>query len=120
MGLKDLLRGTPGRRFSALHRVRRRRNGALKALTIMAGGLLIVLGAVLVATPGPGLLAAIFGAGLIASESPAFARFLDCLELRLRARLGQESGGKDASDPASAPASPAPANCARSARRRSP
>ena len=115
MGMKDLLRGTPGRRFSALYRVRRRRNGVLKALTMTAGGLLILLGAVLVATPGPGLLAALLGAGLIAGESPAFARFLDCLELRVRAMLG-----KRASAPASAPASPAPVNCARSARRRSP
>ena len=120
MGPKDLLRGTPGRRFSALHRVRRRRNGARKVLTIAAGGLLILLGAVLVATPGPGLLAALLGAGLIATESLAFARFLDRLELRLRARLGRDRGGKEASAPASAPASPAPANCARSARRRCP
>lgn len=115
MKAKDLLRGTPGRRFSALHRVRRRRNRVRKMLTIAAGGLLMLLGAVLVATPGPGLLAALLGAGLIATESLAFARFLDCLEVRARALLGRRS-----SAPASAPASPAPANCARSARRRSP
>jgi UPF0716 family protein affecting phage T7 exclusion len=87
MKLKELLRGTPGRRFSALHRVRRRRNGARKALNVGAGGVLILLGGVLVATPGPGLVAALLGAGLIASESLAFARFLDSLELRVRALL---------------------------------
>ena len=84
MKLNELLRGTPGRRFSALHRVRRRRNGALKALNVGAGGVLIVLGGALVATPGPGLAAALLGAGLIASESLAFARFLDGVELRAR------------------------------------
>jgi hypothetical protein len=115
MDLKDLVRGTPGRRFSALHRVRRRRNGALKALTIVGGMLLIVLGILLVATPGPGLLAGLLGAGLIASESLFFARLLDCFELRLRALLRRKP-----SAPASGPASPAPANCERSARRRSP
>lgn len=87
MKLRELLRGTPGRRFSALHRVRRRRNGALKALNMGAGGVLILLGAVMVATPGPGLVAALLGAGLIASESLAFARFLDGVEVRVRALL---------------------------------
>jgi drug/metabolite transporter (DMT)-like permease len=115
VNLKALLHATPGRRFSALHRVRRRRHGALKALTIFAGALLIALGAILVATPGPGALAALLGAALIATESPSFARFLDRLELRLRALLG-----KSASGPASGPASPAPASCAPPARRRCP
>ncbi len=115
MDLKDLLRGTPGRRFSALHRLRRRRNGVLRMLTLLGGALLMVLGALMVATPGPGLLAGLLGAGLVASESPSFARFLDCLELRVRALLHRR-----ASVPASEPALPVPENCARSARRRSP
>jgi drug/metabolite transporter (DMT)-like permease len=115
MNLKSLFQATPGRRFSALHRVRRRRHRVLKALTIFAGALLIVLGVILVATPGPGTLAALLGAALIASESPSFARFLDRLELRLRALAGKRS-----SAPASGPASPAPASCAPPARRRCP
>ncbi len=86
MRLKDLLRGAPGRRFSALYRLRRqRRRRWLRLLGVTSGGLLMLIGILLVPTPGPGLLALLLGAGLIASESLAFARALDRLELRLRA-----------------------------------
>jgi hypothetical protein len=115
VNLKALLKATPGRRFSALHRARRRRRGFTKVATIAAGGLLIAVGAVLLATPGPGALAALLGAALIASESLGFARFLDRLELRVRALLG-----KRATDPANEPASPAPGNSEPPARRRCP
>jgi hypothetical protein len=89
MRVKQLLRGTPGRRFRALHRSRRRRHAALKALSIATGVFLILVGVVLLPTPGPGLLAAALGAGLIAGESLAFARALDRLELRLRSLLAR-------------------------------
>ena len=84
MSARGFLRGAPGRRFRALHRVRRGRHPVLKALTIGTGVLLMLVGVLLVATPGPGSLAVLFGAGLVASESLAFARALDRLELRLR------------------------------------
>lgn len=108
--MANLLRGTPGRRFRALHRVRRGRHPARKALAIAGGVLLMIVGLVLVATPGPGSLAILFGAGLVASESLAFARALDRLELAVRGAIGR----------ASAPASPEPASCERPARHRSP
>jgi O-antigen/teichoic acid export membrane protein len=79
------LRGAPGRRFRALHRVRRGRHPVLKSLTIGAGLLFMLLGVLLIPTPGPGALAVLFGAGLVASESLTFARALDRLELRVRA-----------------------------------
>ena len=89
MRLQDLLRGTPGRRFAVLHRARRRRNVARKAAAIAGGSALILLGLIMIATPGPGLLAGLLGAGLVASESPAFARALDRLELRVRGLIGK-------------------------------
>jgi hypothetical protein len=87
MRAAGLLRGAPGRRFRALHRVRRGRHPLLKAATISAGVLLMLLGVLLIATPGPGSLALLLGAGLVASESLAFARALDRLELRVRSLL---------------------------------
>lgn len=89
MGLNDLLRGSPGRRFSALYRLRRQRKPRwLRIAGVVGGGMLMLLGVLLVPTPGPGLLALLLGAGLIATESLAFARALDRLELRLRELLG--------------------------------
>ena len=89
VNVKSLVNGTPGRRFAVLHRARRRRNAVRKAAAIAGGSGLILLGLLLMATPGPGLLATLLGAGLVASESPAFARALDRLELRVRAMIGK-------------------------------
>jgi UPF0716 family protein affecting phage T7 exclusion len=87
----SLLQGTPGRRFSALHRLRRQRRGrVLKTLTMLGGALLVLVGVLLLPTPGPGLLTLLLGVGLIASESLAIARALDRLELRLRSLLGRD------------------------------
>ena len=87
MLFEDILRGTPGRRFRALHRVRSGRHRALKASTILAGIVLALVGVALIPTPGPGALAVLVGVGLVASESLAFARALDRLELRVRSML---------------------------------
>jgi hypothetical protein len=55
---------------------------------IAAGGIaLMVLGALLVFTPGPGLVVFLAGAALLARESPRAARWLDGLKLRLRGLL---------------------------------
>jgi peptidoglycan/LPS O-acetylase OafA/YrhL len=87
--LNDLLRGSPGRRFSALYRLRRQRKPRwLRIAGVLGGGMLMLVGVLLVPTPGPGLLAMLLGAGLIATESLAFAQALDRLELRLRELLG--------------------------------
>jgi len=53
----------------------------------MAVGVLLCLtGVVMLVTPGPGLLALLAGAGLLAAESLALARVLDRAELWLRSR----------------------------------
>jgi hypothetical protein len=56
----------------------------------MAAGLaLIAAGAVMLAVPGPGLLAMVVGAGLFSRESATAARVLDRLELWLRAAFAR-------------------------------
>ena len=82
----DLVRGTPGRRFSARYRHRRRNRTRLEHWLALSGGIaLMAVGTILFFTPGPGLL--FFGAGavLMARESHGAARFFDRVELRLRA-----------------------------------
>jgi len=81
----SLLAGTPGRRFSARYRHRRRRGSRLaRALSIGAGGALMAIGALLFFTPGPGVLVFLAGGTLVARESPRAARALDRLELSVR------------------------------------
>lgn len=87
MGLGELFRAKPGRRFTERYRHRRRRNGLASALAMTGGTLLVLVGGVLMITPGPGLVVALAGAALIASESERAARGLDALELWLRAFL---------------------------------
>ena len=86
MKLGDLLRATPGRRFTERYR-HHRHSGATwrKPLALIAGGVLVVLGTLLLLTPGPGMLVVLAGAMVIASESERAARVLDRAELRLRA-----------------------------------
>lgn len=74
--------GTPGRRFS--DRYHRRQSRIARFLVGAAGAVLIVLGALLVLTPGPGLVVLLAGALLLAGESRAAARWLDAAELRVR------------------------------------
>lgn len=81
---KDL---EPGSRFVEYARQRRRsgEHGARRVLTFAGGMALIIIGAVALVAPGPGMLMVALGAGLIARESITVARALDWLELRLRA-----------------------------------
>lgn len=82
----DLVRGTPGRRFSARYRHRRRKHTRLEHWLALAGGTaLMAVGAVLFFTPGPGLILFAAGAAMTARESHRAARFFDRAELRLRA-----------------------------------
>jgi hypothetical protein len=78
----------PGSRFSRhRERVRHRpRKHAVLALSI--GILLEAVGFVLLFIPGPGLLAILFGLGLIASHSSRLASLLDRIEVRAR-RFGR-------------------------------
>lgn len=87
MTLGELIRAAPGQRFTERYRHRRRRNGLHRALAVTGGASLVLVGCVLMITPGPGLLVALAGGALIASESERAARALDDLELHLRAFL---------------------------------
>jgi hypothetical protein len=76
----------PGRRFMLRHeRLRRAHPSPLARVLRLAGGaLLLAAVAILMPLPGPGLLVAALGAGLLASDSVMMARALDRAELRLR------------------------------------
>jgi hypothetical protein len=68
-----------GRRFQTRHRLRRAQKGGLlrKIVFTTAGSLLILVGMTMLVLPGPGLLAILLGAALIAEESVIAARLLD-------------------------------------------
>jgi hypothetical protein len=85
MGFSDLLRGTPGRRFTAHYR--RRRQPLLRALAMAGGTALMIVGALMFVTPGPGLIVFLAGGVLLARESRRAARWLDRAELRVRSWL---------------------------------
>lgn len=82
---KEFERSPPGERFERMYR-RRRMTGsaAVRVGLIAAGVLLIVGGIVLLAIPGPGLLVIAFGGALIAQQFLFVARAFDQLELLLR------------------------------------
>lgn len=83
-GLKALRRGRPGYRFQEWHRAHRHRvDGWGRILTIFLGLLLVLMGLVLMAMPGPGLLVALLGLTLLGSTSLTVARALDRAELWL-------------------------------------
>lgn len=82
----------PGRRFQDIHRKARankavRKQGITKAAIIGGGVLLTLVGIFFLAVPGPGLLVIAIGLILIASESITMARFLDWLEVKVRALI---------------------------------
>ena len=76
----------PGERFQRRYRTNRElgRRGAKRALTILAGTLVLALGLVMLVAPGPGILVVILGGAMVAQESLPMARFLDRTELRIR------------------------------------
>ncbi len=60
-----------------------------KFLFIGGGLIVIVAGIIALPLPGPGTLIIIIGLGLLAQESLRLSRFLDWLEVELRAVLNQ-------------------------------
>ena len=72
-----------GRRFQTRHRLRRAESGGVmrKILISGLGGLIMVAGVAMLVLPGPGLLALVIGAALIAEESLFAARVLDRIDL---------------------------------------
>lgn len=76
-------KATPsGRRFQTRHRMRRAQGGSMARKVLISGlGVLIVLaGIVMIVLPGPGMLAIVIGAALIAEESLLAARMLDRID----------------------------------------
>jgi hypothetical protein len=78
---REFLKSKPGRRFHEVHERRQKkrgnRQGWKKGALIAAGWVLILVGTLLLALPGPGLLVLAAGLMLLASESLSMARFLD-------------------------------------------
>ena len=86
-GLKELRCAGPGTRFQAHYdRAHEPRwNYGVRALFIVAGVCLAVLGLLLSLVPlVPGSAISIVGAGLIAAESLTVAQWLDWVEIKLR------------------------------------
>ena len=79
-------RRKPGRRFEErYYQKQQSARGVFRKILIMSAGVLIIaVGIVLLAFPGPGTILMLIGAALIAEESLVTARALDWLELRLR------------------------------------
>ena len=75
-----------GQRFQELYRRRHdRRASELRRIGLIVAGLLLILvGAILILTPGPGGLVLLAGALVLAVQSHAAARLFDRSELRLR------------------------------------
>lgn len=82
-----------GERFQRRHRRHAARSGLpRKVLVILAGLALIVLGLAMIVLPGPGLLAILVGAGLLAEESLFAARLLDRIDLAISRRVERWRG----------------------------
>ena len=79
----------PGKRFQEYNRLHqaRERGTASRLISIVIGIAIVTVGIVALPAPGPGTLIIAIGAAFIARESFMVARFLDWLELRLRAGL---------------------------------
>jgi hypothetical protein len=76
----------PGARFVAHHhRAQEHSSRAGRIARAALGVVLFAAGLVMLVAPGPGLLFALFGLGLLATMSERLARRLDRLEARLRA-----------------------------------
>ena len=75
---RAFLASRSGTRFRRQHRRRQAHPHLLRTILAVIGGVLLLLvGVVMLVTPGPGLLVMVIGAGLIAGESLIVARLLD-------------------------------------------
>ncbi|WP_218033116.1 PGPGW domain-containing protein [Brevifollis gellanilyticus] len=86
-GWREFLRGKPGRRFQDAHIRHMERGqhaqGLQRWLLVGLEALLMLAGLVMLVLPGPGLLVALAGLGLLAREFLGLARVLDRGELAL-------------------------------------
>ncbi|MGB0132508.1 PGPGW domain-containing protein [Dokdonella sp.] len=78
-----------GRRFQTRYRLRRSsRNGPLRKVLISGLGALVMLaGVAMLVLPGPGLLAILIGAVLVAEESLFAARLLDRIDVWISRKI---------------------------------
>ena len=81
---RAFLAARSGTRFRRQHRRRQARpHLARTILAVIGGALLLLVGVVMLVTPGPGLLVMMIGAALVAGESLLVARTLDRLDFRV-------------------------------------
>jgi uncharacterized protein (TIGR02611 family) len=74
--------------LNRLHRMSRMQNAPVwlrRPIVTLVGVLLIVVGAALLALPGPGLLVMALGLAVLATEYPAAQRLLDRIKLPIAA-----------------------------------
>jgi hypothetical protein len=94
---REFIHHPPGRRFASLHADPNRRSNLFQRGFGIIGGLVcVVLGTVMLVTPGPGILMLAVGGVLLAQTSPQLAQAFDSAELWLRRRLrigGRKRGG---------------------------
>lgn len=84
--LRDFSKAPSGTRFQRQYRSRTVRSHPLRSLLfLVCGALLIPLGIAMLILPGPGLIAILLGACLIAGESLLAAQWLDWLDFRASA-----------------------------------
>lgn len=76
-----LMNAAPGRRFIERWERHREAGVANRAVAISTGGIIILAGVIMLAVPGPGLVAVALGIGFLAGESRRLSRRLDRIEL---------------------------------------
>ena len=82
---KEFQEAAPGRRFQQRYRDRRQETRPwVRVATVVLGAALVIVGAIMLVVPGPGLLAVGLGGGLIAREFRWAAVGLDWAEVLLR------------------------------------
>ena len=86
MNWRELRTAPAGERFQQRYRAKRHagKRGIGRALSILAGAVLIAAGLFMLVAPGPGIVVLAFGGALVAEESLPVARFMDWAEVRIR------------------------------------
>jgi putative transmembrane protein PGPGW len=81
----DLASSPPGKRFQNRYE-KKQQDGQSRGrvVKLVAAGLLLAIGIVLLVVPGPGSLVIVLGAALLAEESKRVARGLDEMEVKVR------------------------------------
>lgn len=86
---RDFKKREPGKRFQEIHENRRKgekdKSPVMRHVRMAAGVLLTLVGVFMLPMPGPGTIVLVLGLAVMAGESVTVAKFLDWLELRLRA-----------------------------------